>query len=140
MSLSTHSAKPAPACDVFAIDRKRITRVARRAIDCGTAASLADTFRMLGNDTRVRIVDALRLSELCVCDLAVLLNMRISAVSHQLALLKKHQIVKGRRDGKMMYYSLDDDHVRVLFRQGLAHQQHGKKSTGLNLSHQVRVP
>jgi DNA-binding transcriptional ArsR family regulator len=126
MSWPAQSAAAAPSCDVFAIDQKRIQKVARRAVDDATATSLAGTFRLLGNGTRIRILDALRWSELCVCDLAVLLNMKISAVSHQLALLKKHRIVKGRREGKMMYYSLDDDHVRVLFKQGLAHQQHAK--------------
>lgn len=120
--------RSAPSCDVFAIDEKRIRKVARHAIDDATATGLADTFRMLGNGTRIRIVDALRLSELCVCDLAVLLDMKISAVSHQLALLKQHHIVKGRRNGKMMYYSLDDDHVRVLFKQGLVHHQHGSRT------------
>jgi len=139
MSNSADSALPAPACDVFAIDRKRIEKVARRSIDPGTARALADTFRMFGNSNRVRIVDALRLSEMCVCDLAVLLNMKISAVSHQLALLRKHQIVKGRREGKMMYYSLDDDHVRVLFKQGLAHQQHARTDMTKNRSPGSRV-
>jgi ArsR family transcriptional regulator len=134
MSNSADFEEPAPSCDVFAIDRKRIEAVARRTIDLAAASALADTFRMFGNTTRVRIVDALRLSEMCVCDLAVLLNMKISAVSHQLALLKKHHIVKGRRDGKMMYYSLDDDHVRTLFKQGLAHQQHAETGRPLDRS------
>ena len=114
----------APVCDVFAIDEKLIRKIARRALEYDTATGLAETFKVLGSPTRVRILDSLAKAELCVCDLAVLLDMRISAVSHQLALLRKHNLVRSRREGKMVYYALDDDHVRTLFDQGLAHLKH----------------
>jgi ArsR family transcriptional regulator len=120
----------APVCDVFAIDEKLIRNVARRALESDTAAGLAATFKVLGSPTRVRILDALAQDELCVCDLAVLLDMRISAVSHQLALLREHDLVRSRRAGKMVYYTLDDDHVRSLFAQGLAHLKHGRRAKG----------
>ena len=109
---------------MYAIDARLISEVARQTMGTEDAGRLADTFRMLGQPTRIRIVDALLQHELCVCDLSVLLEMKISTVSHQLARLKQHNIVKGRRDGKMIYYSLDDDHVRELFRQGRDHHDH----------------
>lgn len=120
------AAKPAPSpvCDVFAIDERQIRKVKRLAVSTDSAGRVADTFRLLGQETRVRIVDALQHGELCVCDLSVMLDMKISAVSHQLALLKQHNIVRGRRDGKMIYYTLDDEHVRELFRQCLEHHSH----------------
>lgn len=116
----------APICDVPAIDERLIRKVARRSLDAGQAEQLSVTFKMLANPTRVRIVDALSRSEMCVCDLTVLLDMRVSAVSHQLALLKLHRIVRNRREGKMVYYALDDEHVRVLFDQASAHLKHRK--------------
>ena len=79
---------------------------------------------MLGDATRIRILDALSRDELCVCDLAALLDMSSSAISHQLRVLRDARLVKYRREGKMVCYSLDDDHVLTLFAQGLAHIQH----------------
>lgn len=114
----------APVCDVYAKDERLIRRVALRTVSPEAVRQVADTFRMLGNETRVRIVDALLHGDLCVCDLSVLLDMKISAISHQLALLKQHNIVRGRRDGKMIHYSLDDQHVRELFGQCLKHYSH----------------
>ena len=124
MAVSRTSGSTAPTCDVVAIDEARIRKVAKKALGDLDAKRLASSFKMLGNPTRVRIVDALSHTELCVCDLSVLLEMRISTVSHQLALLKQHNIVRGRRDGKMIYYALDDRHVQTLFRQSLAHLKH----------------
>jgi ArsR family transcriptional regulator len=85
------------------------------------AQILAETFGVLGDPTRVRIVHALSLSELCTSDLASVVGMSESAVSHQLRTLRQLHVVKSRRDGKLVYYSLSDDHVRSLFEQGLAH-------------------
>ena len=116
-----------PACDVFALDEALIRKVARRTLKSVQAERLAATFKMLGNPTRVRIVDALSHAEMCVCDLSVLLDMRVSNVSHQLGLLKTHHIVRSRRDGKMVYYRLDDEHVRTLFAQATAHVKHGSR-------------
>lgn len=85
------------------------------------AQILAETFRVLGDPTRVRIVHALSLSELCTSDLASVVSMSESAVSHQLRTLRQLHVVKSRRDGKLVFYSLNDDHVRSLFQQGLEH-------------------
>ena len=82
---------------------------------------LADLFKALSDYTRVHILNALSVSEMCVCDLAELLSMTPSAVSHQLRVLRAAKIVKFRKQGKMVFYSLDDDHVRSLLGEGLRH-------------------
>ena len=87
--------------------------------DSGTG--LAETFRALGDPTRVRILDALSHGELCVCDLAAVLSLSQSAVSHQLRFLRSLRLVKPRREGRMVFYSLDDRHVVDLLQQGLRH-------------------
>ena len=76
---------------------------------------VAELFKVLGDSTRTRIICALSISELCVCDLSNLLNMSQSAISHQLRILKQGRIVKNRRAGKAVYYSLDDEHIKSLF-------------------------
>jgi DNA-binding transcriptional ArsR family regulator len=83
--------------------------------------ALADMFRILGDPTRVRIVDALAEGELCVCDIAEHVGISESAVSHQLRLMRGMRIVRGRREGRCVYYTLDDQHVLDLFQQGLRH-------------------
>jgi len=85
------------------------------------ALGLAELFKVLGDPTRVRILDVLARTECCVCDLAELLGMSQSAVSHQLRLLRNTHLVRYRRDGKMVYYTLDDEHVTQLYRQGIEH-------------------
>jgi ArsR family transcriptional regulator, lead/cadmium/zinc/bismuth-responsive transcriptional repressor len=91
-----------------------------------TVAALADIFKVLGDPTRVRILDVLSRGELCVCHLAQLLGLTDSAISHQLRLLRNTRIVRSRRDGRLIYYALDDKHVLTLFRQGLRHvEEHG---------------
>lgn len=82
---------------------------------------LAELFKVFGDTTRIKLLWALDKEEMCVCDLAILLNMTQSAVSHQLRVLKQARLVKFRRDGKNVYYSLDDDHVKLMFEQGLLH-------------------
>lgn len=82
---------------------------------------LADLFKVFGDSTRVKILCALFHSEMCVCDIAALLGMTKSAISHQLRVLKQSKLIKNRRDGKVVYYSLDDEHVKTIFDQGLAH-------------------
>jgi DNA-binding transcriptional ArsR family regulator len=86
---------------------------------------LTEIFRVLGDPTRVRILDALSRAELCVGDLAARLGVTESAVSHQLRLLRNTRVVRARREGRMIFYALDDKHVLSLFRQGLRHVQEG---------------
>lgn len=87
--------------------------------------SLADTFRVLGDPTRVRILDALRDGELCVNDLATRIGMSESAVSHQLRLLRTMRLVRVRRDGRLAFYAVDDHHILELLAQASTHVQEG---------------
>ena len=82
---------------------------------------LGDFFKILGDSTRIKILSALFQSEMCVCDIAALLGMTQSAISHQLRVLKQGRLVKHRKDGKVVYYSLDDDHIKHIIDQGLTH-------------------
>ncbi len=82
---------------------------------------LAELFKVFGDSTRIKILYLLFESEMCVCDIAQLLNMTISAISHQLRVLKQSQLVRFRREGKTVYYSLADDHVRSILAQGMDH-------------------
>jgi DNA-binding transcriptional ArsR family regulator len=93
------------------------------SIDPAALEGLTEIFRVLGDPTRLRILDALSRGELCVGDLATQLGVTESAVSHQLRLLRSARIVRARRDGRMIFYSLDDTHVLTLFEQGLRHVQ-----------------
>ncbi len=112
-------------CQIKCINPERIARTLRGMDASSDLAGLADIFKMLGDVTRVRILKALFLEELCVCDIAAVLEMTQSAVSHQLRLLRGARLVKYRKEGKAVYYSLDDDHVKTLFDQGLEHVQQG---------------
>jgi ArsR family transcriptional regulator len=89
-----------------------------------TAVRLAETFRALSDPTRVRIVSLLANAELCVCDLAAALGMSQSAVSHQLRTLRDLHLVRRHRDGRQIFYTLDDEHVADLYRRGLDHVAH----------------
>lgn len=110
-----------PICEVECIHPELITRYQSEIIELPLANDLASLFKTLGDPTRLRIVSALAKSEFCVCDLAELLGLSQSATSHQLRVLRSSKLVKYRRDGKMAYYSLDDDHVLGLYNQGLDH-------------------
>ena len=88
---------------------------------------LAELFKVFGDSTRIRILYALFASEMCVCDIASLLNMTDSAISHQLRVLKQARLVKFRKEGKTVFYSLDDDHVSQIFNCGLCHIQERNK-------------
>ena len=113
--------KPEDACDVIQIDLTRVRRLRGALVQADTVTALADTFRALGDPTRVRILDVLSHGELCVCDLAQLVGLSQSATSHQLRLLRALRLVRSRRAGRMVFYTLDDRHIVTLFRQGLRH-------------------
>jgi len=108
-------------CQVTVINEERIALAREQMPDEATLQEIADTFRMLGDATRVRIIQALSVTELCVCDLAALLGMTASAISHQLRLLRAHGIVRFRKEGKIAYYALDDLHVQSLLDEVLRH-------------------
>ena len=100
-----------------------MTGVQTCALPIYAVQGLADTFSALGDPTRVRILDALSHGELCVCDLAAVLRLSQSAVSHQLRLLRGLRLVRPRRDGRVVFYSLDDQHIMSIFNQTLQHVQ-----------------
>lgn len=101
---------------------EELVRAARPSLLDGLVANrLAATFQALADPTRLRIISALAEQELCVCDLAVLVNMSQSAISHQLRLLRNLRLVKNRKEGRIVFYTLDDEHIASLFRLGLEH-------------------
>ncbi len=110
-------------CDVQYVNEKSVKIVQKVMIGDDTADALAETFKVLSDPTRVKILFALCKAELCVCDLSALLGMNDSAVSHHLRLLKALKLVRYRRAGRMAYYSLDDEHIEKLFQQGMEHVQ-----------------
>jgi DNA-binding transcriptional ArsR family regulator len=112
-------------CQVNFVDQERVTRAIETMKSGKTLSELADTFKVLGDATRIRILHALSIEELCVCDIAALIGATQSATSHQLRLLRAAKLVKFRKDGKMVYYSLDDDHIRNLFEEGIRHVEEG---------------
>jgi ArsR family transcriptional regulator len=111
-------------CAETYLHEEQVQAVIDKLVDDPTATRLAETFRALSDPTRVRIVSLLAEAELCVCDLAAALGMSQSAVSHQLRTLRDQRLVRWRRDGRQIFYTLDDDHVADLFRRGLDHVGH----------------
>lgn len=108
-------------CEVTCINHQKVAAVRAKMQADDVVKKLADIFKALGDPTRTRLLYALSQDELCVCDLASLLGKTQSAVSHQLRILRNLDLVTYRKEGKIAYYSLNDDHVRTLFREGLEH-------------------
>jgi len=109
------------ACAVQCIHREIIESVEPKMPGSGPLGGLANLFKLFGDSTKLSILWALGESEMCVCDLCALLKMKQPAVSHQLKNLRLARLVKSRRDGKIVYYCLEDEHVRDLLKQGMAH-------------------
>jgi ArsR family transcriptional regulator len=112
-------------CKATYIDEDRVQDALPFLVEDSTAELLAETFRALSDPTRIRMVSLLADAELCVCDLAAALGMSQSAVSHQLRTLRDLRLVRRRREGRQIFYALNDDHVADLFRRGLEHVAHG---------------
>lgn len=108
-------------CDLVQIDLPRVRKIRSELVTPEAVLGLAETFSALGDPTRVRILDALSHGELCVCDLAAVLKLSQSAVSHQLRVLRGQRLVRPRRDGRIVFYSLDDQHIIAIFKQTLQH-------------------
>ena len=113
--------QPIDKCDCIVIHEETVNQVREKMPEEETLYDLAEIFKVFGDSTRIKILWALDEAEMCVCDIAVLLNMTQSAISHQLRVLKQAHLVKNRKDGKVVYYSLDDEHVKQIFDQGLVH-------------------
>lgn len=101
--------------------RRRTARAGALALPADTAQALAETFRVLGDPTRIRLIGAMAAAECCVGDLAALVGMSESAVSHQLRMLRAARLVRTRRAGRQVFYTLDDAHILALYQQGLSH-------------------
>ncbi len=109
------------SCSCSIIHEEVVTKVRESMPMEETLYDLAELFKVFGDTTRIKILCALFESEMCVCDIAALLCMNQSAISHQLRVLKQARLVKYRKEGKVVYYSLDDEHVKQIFDHGLVH-------------------
>ncbi len=109
------------ACEIESVNARKVQNVAAAMKPGETVNLLAETFKVLGDPTRLRIAFALSREELCVCDLANLLSDSQPAISHSLRVLRQMSLVKYRKDGKIAYYSLDDDHIAELLKEGFCH-------------------
>ena len=109
------------ACDVNEIHLDRLKLIHENMPPDEKLFDLSELFKMFGDSTRMKILFVLFESEACTCDLAYILSMTSSAISHQLKTLKLSKLVKSRRDGRTVYYSLADEHVRTIIRQGMEH-------------------
>ena len=113
--------KNAPECEFLYVHEEIVQQVNQVMPQEETLFDLTELFKVFGDSTRIKILYVLFEAEMCVCDIAQLLGMTQSAISHQLQVLKKSKLVKYRRDGKTVFYSLADDHVRSILDQGMEH-------------------
>ncbi len=112
------------ACEVRSVDAGKIALARRQMLDDETYLRLAETFQALADGSRLKLIYALRVQEMCVCDLAAVVGVSESAVSQHLRQLRLLRLVKSRREGKMVYYSLDDAHIQLLLNVCLSHVRH----------------
>ncbi len=111
-------------CDCNIIHQDVVDNTLKKMPKQSLFDNLAEFFKIIGDPTRTKILFALDQNEMCVCDIANVLGMTKSSISHQLATLKKSGIVKSRRDGKEVYYTLDDEHIKQVFEVGIEHIEH----------------
>lgn len=116
--------KTAEVCDCNVIHEGVVEDVKSKMLDNEFIFEISTFFKILGDNTRVKIIFALDHNEMCVCDIANVLNMTKSSISHQLSYLKDLNIVKSRKSGKEVYYSLDDEHVKEVFEVAISHIEH----------------
>ena len=116
--------KAKDVCEIVYVNEVQVKRVQKLMPDPATVNQVTEIFASLSDPTRARVLFALSKAELCVCDIAALLDMSISAVSHQLRVLRHLGLVKYRKQGRMAYYSLDDEHASALLTQALEHVSH----------------
>ncbi|MFR4778530.1 MAG: ArsR/SmtB family transcription factor [Finegoldia magna] len=110
-------------CEVTLIHEDNVKKAINELPNDELIADLSDMFKIFGDQTRVKILMALESGEMCVCDIAAVMDMSQSAISHQLRVLKQSNIVKTRREGKVVYYSISDDHVKEIFDMAIVHVQ-----------------
>ena len=108
-------------CEIQYVNKKAVREAKSRMLENKLLLGVTDTFKILGDSTRIKILHALSKKELCVCDIAALIGMTHSAVSHQLRLLRTSNLVKFRKEGKIVYYSLADEHITSMIKLGIEH-------------------
>ena len=113
------------SCGRYMVDNERTVRAADEMKSDRVFMLLGETFKVLGDPTRLKILYILSKEELCVCEIFTVLGMTQSAVSHQLRILRNMRLVKYRKSGRSVFYSLDDEHINNLFREGLEHVEEG---------------
>ena len=113
--------KQVPLCEESKVHGEVVERLQERMLTSDEYHHLSTLFKMYSDPTRLKILSLLFQEELCVCDISCLLEMTQSAVSHQLSVLRNNRLIKYRRDGKNIYYSLDDEHIQLIYNAGLAH-------------------
>jgi DNA-binding transcriptional ArsR family regulator len=117
------------ACAVRMVHIDKVQAARRQLPRSGVVGGLSELFGALSDPTRLRIVAALAAQELCVCDLAATISISESAASHQLRHLRSIGLIRSRREGRLVYYSLDDEHVTAIFRQALEHVEHQDRAS-----------
>lgn len=108
-------------CEVISVNEEKVKEIKSKLLADETIFDLAELFKVFGDSTRMKIICALLEEELCVCDIASITNSTPSAISHQLRVLKQAKLVKYRKEGKTVYYSLDDNHVKEIYEKGREH-------------------
>jgi len=117
LTLAMKKENNAPVCEVEIIDEKKVRTAKMKLENADQILEMADIFKLLGEPTRLKIVLAIMNSEICVCDLAASMESNISTISHQLRLLRNARLVKYRKNGKMVFYSIDDSHINNAIKQ-----------------------
>ncbi len=112
-------------CEVWAVDEEKVIEAKKRLPSDETFTILAETFGALADSNRAKILHSLETQEMCVCDIACVVGTSDSAISQHLRILRTLRLVKQRKNGRMMYYSLNDDHIKILLDICLEHTQHG---------------
>lgn len=113
-------------CEVDIIHSDLVEKAQKDLLDGLSATRISKLFQAMADPTRIRLLSALFSTELCVCDLAALVGMTQSAISHQLRLLREWQLVKARKDGRIVYYTLDDEHIHEFIQLAKEHTEHGR--------------
>jgi len=129
---------PPADCEADHLDQTTTTVRRQQLLTPRTVEALAETFRVLGDPTRVRILDVLSSGELCVCDIASLVGISESAMSHQLRLLRGMRLVRPRRAGRQVYYAVDDHHILELLKQAMTHVEEQQSAATIHASREPR--
>ena len=111
-------------CKCISINESRVDQAKKTLESLSSLDQTVKFFKILGDGTRFKIITVLLEGEMCVCDIATTLNMTHSSISHQLKILRENRVLKNRKDGKIVYYTLNDSHVKNIILQGLEHQNH----------------